>query len=69
MTLTHFEDAVPYRPRRESRRETEAVSAMLAALERARATSAAEAWALLRREFPSAPLEERAAAISHWSAG
>ena len=66
MTAVPFEDAGPYRPRPESRRET--VSAMLAALERARATSAAEAWALLRREFPFAPLEERAAAISRWSA-
>lgn len=64
MTLAQIEmDA------RRFRREAVAAGVMLTALRRTRAASAAEAWAFLRREFPSASLDERAAAISRWSAG
>lgn len=43
--------------------------AMVALLGRSRPQTDSEAFALLRRGFPAAPLGERVAAVSRWRAG
>lgn len=55
--------------RREGLRLIDGLEAMLSLLGRMRPQTDSEAFAILRRDFPSSPLCERVAVVSRWRAG
>jgi hypothetical protein len=55
--------------RREALRVTDVADGMLSLLGRSGPQTDSEAFAILRRSYPSSPLCERVAVVSRWRAG